>query len=150
MKKRTSKRKPKMGQGVVIGNLIILASSVVMATVVLFWIMSFTGSAETTYSTAIFQSNAQVSEQVSVDDVYFDSGPPKSITVYVRNFGDDPLKVVQVYVDGIAYTTTETTIVARTYGGVAVQYTGWTSGETYVISVATERGNQYEKSFRAP
>jgi hypothetical protein len=136
--------------GEVVSTLVVLVGAVMMAAVVLSWGLSLLGTTETSYSSALFQSNAQASEQVSIDDVRFVTGPPKSLQIYVRNFGDQPLSVVQVYIDAAAYTTTETTVVARTYGTIAVAYPDWSSGQTYVVRVATERGNIYERSFTAP
>lgn len=150
MKPPKMKGSSKRGVGEVIGNLIILMSSVVLATTVMFWGLSLQSGTQASYSEAIRQSNDQITEQLSIDEVYFNSGPPKSIKVYVRSFGDIPLRVVQIYVDGVAYTTTNTTIVARASAGVDTQYTGWTSGSTYIIRVATLRGNVYEQSFKAP
>ncbi len=143
------RRNHKSGNGVVIGNLIMIMASVAMASVLMYWSLSFQSGAQASYSTAIYQSNAQASEQISIDDVYFISSP-KSMTVYVRNFGDTPVMIKQVYVDGTSHTTTETTIVARTYGGVSVQYSSWLSTETHVIRVATALGSQYERSFKVP
>jgi len=138
------------GDAAVIGNLIMIAASVLMASIVMFWTFSFQQSAGSSFSQAIFQSAGQASEQFSIDDVNFVTGTPKTMRVYVRNFGDEPIKVVQVYVDSVNYTTTQTVVVARTYAAVTVQYSGWASGETHVIRVATERGGTFERSFRVP
>lgn len=147
---RPSRRR---GSSVVIGNLLILMASVMMATVVLYWALSFQGGAQSSYSTAIFQSNAQAGEQVSIDDVRFDN-TTKRVTVYVRNFGDIPLKVKQVYIDGVALNPPDpqdNVIVSRQSGTVTAEYSNWWfAGDTHVIRVATERGNQYERSFPVP
>ncbi len=150
MKPPKMKRSSKRGVGEVIGNLIILMSSVVLATTVMFWGLSLQSGTQASYSEAIRQSNDQVTEQLSIDEVYF-SGPT-SIRVYVRSFGDIPLRVVQIYVDGTActITTPETTIVARASLGVDATCTLWTGGTTYIIRVATLRGSTYERSFKAP
>ena len=140
------------GVSVIIGNLLILMASVMMATVVLYWALSFQGGAQSSYSTAIFQSNAQASEGVSIDTVIFDStsGSDKNLTVYVRNFGDIPLQVAQIYVDGVPYNTNSTeAVVSRSVKPIWVDF-NWDFGSTYIVRVATLRGNIYERSFLAP
>ncbi len=143
-----SKSIKRRGTSAVIGNLLILMASVMMATVVLYWAQSFQGSAQSSYSSAIFQSNAQASEGISIDDVNFNDN--SSLTVYVRNFADIPIRVAEIYIDGDASGVNPTTVVARSVEPVLVPVSGWTSESTYIIRVATERGNFYERSFRAP
>ncbi|MBI2184361.1 MAG: hypothetical protein HYU39_05315 [Thaumarchaeota archaeon] len=142
------------GVSTVIGNLLVLMGSVVMASIVMFWSLSFQGGSQASYSTSIFQSNAQASEQLSIDDAFYNSSGTKTITVYVRNFGDIPLTVAQIYVDAQNYTlitpSSQRIIVSRASANIRLQYSSWTSGETHMIRVATHRGNIYEKSFLVP
>ncbi|MBI2936868.1 MAG: hypothetical protein HYY22_01545 [Thaumarchaeota archaeon] len=136
------------GSSIVIGNLLMLSASVMMATVVLYWALSFQGGAQSSYSTAIFQSNAQASEGISIDDVKFNANG--TLTVYARNFADIPMKVAQVYVDGKVGNASETIVVARSAEPILARTSGWVNEATYIIRIATERGNIYERSFQAP
>lgn len=129
-----------------------MLASVMMATVVLYWALSFQGGAQSSYSTAIFQSNAQASEGISIDDVVFNNN--SSMTVYVRNFADIPIQVSQIYIDGSTGGVNPTTVVARSAEPVLVpisgSFSGWIAKHTYIVRVATLRGNVYERSFHAP
>lgn len=121
---------------------------VLLSSIIYFWASSVLGQTTATAGTALFQSNARIGEQIRIDDIYFTG---TTITVYVRNFGDRPFKVVNAYVDDVAQTTNPNplTIAAREPKSLSFTYT-WSSGTTYRVKVATDNSNTFEKSFLAP
>jgi archaellum component FlaG (FlaF/FlaG flagellin family) len=135
-------------QGEVVANLVMLVAAVVLSSTIYFWASSLLGQTTTLAGTSIFENNAKISEQIRIDDVYFTG---TTITVYVRNFGDIPFRVINAFVDDAAQTISPNplTVVAREPKSLSFTYS-WSSGTTYRIRVATDRGNNFEKSYVAP
>ncbi|MDV3244906.1 MAG: hypothetical protein LYZ66_07040 [Nitrososphaerales archaeon] len=100
------------GQAAVIGTLVLIAASALMATLALFWGLSLQGQSLSNFGQAIYRGNSQASEQLSIDGVLFTkicvggvppcallgNLPQFSPTVYVRNFGDLPLTVAAFHI----------------------------------------------------
>jgi len=115
--------------------------------IVLLWALSLTSSSQSGYEYGVLQSNAKLAEQFSIDDVYFNS---TGMVVYVRNYGDIPLKMVAAYIDGNSENISSVVIAAKGLEVVSIEGFVGVSGETYRIRVVSERGNYYEGSFKAP
>lgn len=133
-------------QGTIISELLILMIGVLIAGLVLIWALSFVSTGQTGFSEGVFFSNAKLAEQISIDNVDFGAN-----TIYVRNYGDSPVKIVAVYVDGNETTLVSgsITISARDSQPIVTSESLPEEG-TYSIRVATERGTQYEAMFTAP
>lgn len=95
------------GQGVVIATLIMVAASAMLTTIMLYWGLSIQGQGLGNFGTALANSDAAASEQVSIDSVLFTKISPASCptantvcfsaTVYVRNFGDNPINLAGIH-----------------------------------------------------
>lgn len=109
-----------------------------MATVVLLWGLNEVGTSRDTFSSAIRARMERAQERLTVEDVYFDGS--NTLTVYVRNTGGIQIVVDVVYIDHVAYTVTKTSIGVRELASITVTVS-LTSGQTYLITVATTRGS---------
>ncbi len=78
-----------------------VAASVLLTTIMLFWGISLQGQSNSNYGSAVFRSNSQASEQISIDSVLFTkvSSSPSvyTVTVYARNFGSNPIKLAGIH-----------------------------------------------------
>jgi len=166
------------GQAEIIGTLILIAASALMVTLALFWGLSIQGQSLSNFGQAIYRGNSQAAEQLSIDGVLFTKIATSSPfnfapTVYVRNFGDLPIKIAafhfKVLQSGISPAsydcelTTHTTIVARamlTFNldttnickvspGVVEFANAW-NGQTISIQVSTEGGTSFSKNYAVP
>jgi len=135
------------GQGVVISDLVLIAAGVMLGAAILLWSLSLTASEQSGYDVGVLQSGSKIAEQFSIDDVYFNS---TGMVVYVRNYGDVPVKMVAVYVDGESKSAETVSIAAGGVEAITVDGFVGVSGETYRVRVTSERGNYYEGSFKAP
>ncbi len=89
----------------VIATLIMLAAATLFTSIVLYWGLSIQGQSLQNYGGALFKSNNQVTEELSIDSTYFSaaSTTPKlyTSTLYVRNFGDSPIKIAAVHIKNL-------------------------------------------------
>ncbi|MFQ6134221.1 MAG: hypothetical protein ACE5KU_00200 [Nitrososphaerales archaeon] len=131
-------------QGTIVSEMLLLMIGILIAGLVLMWSLSFISAGQTSFSGGVFVSNAKLVEQISIDNVNFGTS-----TIYVRNYGDDSVKIVAVYVDGEEKTVTPKTISARDSQPVVTTESLPIEG-THSIRVATERGTYYEEMFKAP
>lgn len=122
--------------------MMILMIGVVISSFLLFWSLSLTSGSGEGFDTGIFANNAKLEEQISIDNINFDTK-----TIYVRNYGDNPVKIRAIYIDG-AKEDIDETITAR--NAVAINIANLPINRTITVRVATERGTQFEEMFKAP
>ncbi len=95
---RPAKRR---GVAVIIATLIMVAAAVLFTSIMMFWGLSFQGQSLSNYGSAINRSNNAAAEEISIDNVLFtkvtSSPNTYTATVYVRNFGDSPLKLAGIH-----------------------------------------------------
>jgi hypothetical protein len=142
------------GQAEVVGALILVGVSVLFTTIVLFWSQSVTGQAGSAMSTNIYLSNMRASEQFSIDEVLFGG---EELKVYVRNFGDVPVRITAVYVydtetGALLNTGTELpspkVVLPRSQSSISVSFKSSPYLNRMVsIRLASDRGNVYERVF---
>jgi flagellin-like protein len=97
----------------VITSLILILTTVSLATVFFFWAQGYLGQSQSATAAGINQNNNRVQEQFSVNQVRFwastDSSPSTlvstgdMVTVYIRNFGDIPVTIDHLYFNGVLY-----------------------------------------------
>ncbi len=163
----------------IIATLIMLAAATLFTSIVLYWGLAFQGQSLQNYGNAIFRSNNAAAEQVSIDTVLFTKfGSPTNAytaTIYVRNFGDNPIKIAGVHITNlqsgsipIGYDcelTPHLTIVARFMSSIALTTnvtcspalgipfstfsSSWNSA-TIQIKVSTEAGTSYQNNYAVP
>jgi flagellin-like protein len=97
----------------VITSLILIMTTVSLATVFFFWALGYMGQSQTATAAGINQNNGRVQEQSAVNQVRFwlssatnaqtivSSGD--MVTVYVRNYGDIPVTIDHVYFNGVLF-----------------------------------------------
>ncbi|MFC1753986.1 hypothetical protein ACFL96_11450 [Thermoproteota archaeon] len=114
---------------------------VIISSVIMMWGLSLISGTGEGFSGGIFSNNARIEEHISIDNVNF-----KSKTIYVRNYGDIPIKIRAIYVDEVIEEFDET-ITARNSKGINVTLP---FDMDIIVRLATERGTQYEEIFNAP
>lgn len=97
----------------VITSLVLIMTTVSLATVFFFWALGYMGQAQSATATGISQNNARVQEQFSINQVRFWSSTATSsstlvssgdmATIYIINFGDIPVIIDHVYYDGTLF-----------------------------------------------
>jgi hypothetical protein len=139
----------------VVGVLVLIGASVLMATVILFWAQSTIGQSQSSASANILRSNIQASEQFNIDDVLFGSTTTK---VYARNFGDVPVRIKAVYIidlgsGSILNSNPELpdtqVILPRTASSVPIPFNPSPHmGKMVAIRLASDTGNAFQETFR--
>ena len=133
-------------QATIISELLILMIGVLIASLVLFWSLSFVSTGQAGFSGGVSVSNERLAEQISIDNVNFDAD-----TIYVRNYGDSPVKIVAVYVDeNKTAMVSESIIISARDSQPIVTAVSLPEEGTHIFRVATERGTQYEGMFKTP
>ena len=96
----------------VITSLILILTTVSLATVFFFWALGYMGQSQSATATGINQNNNRVQEQFAINQVRFWSSTASStnivttgdmVTIYVRNFGDIPVTIDHLYFNGVLY-----------------------------------------------
>lgn len=96
----------------VITSLILILTTVSLATVFFFWALGYMGQSQTATAAGINQNNGKVQEQFTVNQARFWSSSVSNstlvssgdlVTVYVRNFGDIPVTIDHVYFNGVLF-----------------------------------------------
>jgi len=118
--------------------------AIVMGGIMMAWAMGLIGSYQGGTQIQYMLIGERAQEAIVIENVWFETGTPKKITVFARNVGVREAKLVSIYVGGSSYTPNGTWPYTLTVAGkVALQITyAWASGESYLIVVATARGNQ--------
>lgn len=130
-------------EGTIISELLILLIGIIIASFIMLWGLSLISGTGEGFIGGLFSNNAQLEEHISIDTVDF-----KSKTIYIRNYGDIPIKIRSIYIDD-EKKDFEETISARNSKGINVTHVFY-PGITYTVRLATERGTQFEEMFRAP
>ncbi len=133
-----------------------------LASVLLVLIVAGLGALLLSYSTSSFQltqdtartlssvSSAASKERLTVEFVQFSS--PSTITVYVRNTGKIDATILALYISDptgkvLSNTPTSLALNLLQLGNVVVSFT-FTSGSTYLITLATSRGSSLTSSWK--
>lgn len=141
-------RNQRKAEGTVISELLILLIGVVITSFILFWGLSLISGSSEGFIGGIFANNARIEENISIDNINFENK-----IIYVRNYGDNPVKISATYINDIVEEIEiPITVSARNSEEIIVENNGesFTSDSTYIIKIATERGTVYEEMFVAP
>jgi flagellin-like protein len=140
----------------VLTSLLLVMTTVSLSTIFFFWSIGYLGQSQSAISVGLSSGNARVQEQFSIEQVRF-WGTNNQITVYIRNFGDLPVTVDHVFLNGKLYAPDTTpSITAVTITGRAVQSITitesslWSSSQNFIIEVASNRGNTFKQGYTAP
>ena len=163
----------------VIATLIMVAAAALFTSIMLYWGSAYLGQSTTNLGGAIFRSNNAAAEGISIDTVLFTKiGSPTNaytVTLYVRNFGDTPVKIAGVHFKNLQsgattpgydceVTPSHMTIVARAtkqivlasnltcspaLGTSSTLAPTW-NGASISIRVNTEAGTSYQNNYSIP
>jgi len=136
--------KQKAAVSTIVATILMINMAIVMGGIMIAWAMGLIGSYQGGTQIQYMLMDERVQEAITVECVWFESGPPKKITFFVRNIGVREAKLTTLYVNGTSYTPNGTWPYTLTVGSrvtLLVNYT-WTSGAIYLITIATTRGNK--------
>ncbi len=169
------------GVAVIIATLIMIAAAVLFTSIMLYWGQAYLGQSTTNLGSAIFRSNNAAAEDISIDGVLFVKGGSGlcvgsgyCVTVYVRNFGDTPVRIAGIHIANLqsvvsqAFDCEVTTnppavthmvIVARKMNVVNLSNNCSTTGlllppswasNSISIQVSSEAGTKYQNNYSLP
>jgi len=133
----------------IISVVLVTVMTLSLAVPVLMWSTNLISGYQSSYGNIFSRNIDKLQESFIVEDVWFVA--QNNITVYVKNVGEVTIKVVNVYVDNTPRTTSPTTKIININGHdkLCVTDKSWISGETYVITIVTERGNSLSSYWEA-
>lgn len=133
--------KGRRGVSHIISVLLVTVMTVALSVSVLVWSVNLVGQYQGSYGIQFSQTIDKLRECFVIEDVWFVD--EDNITIYVKNVGDISIKVVSVYVNYVPVTTSPSsqTIGIGEHEKLCVVDQSWTSGQTYPITIVTERGN---------
>lgn len=137
----------RQGQVSVVGVMVILMVTVILATTVYYWGISMVTGSQTGMEAPIDVNIQRLSEELTMETVKFAAG---NLTVYATNVGVVDVTVSAVYVNNEMYPVTPPQTLKPGERGEITINVEWVSGETYHIALATSLGNLYETYVRAP
>jgi len=123
---------------------------------------AFSGGSQLFYQ----QRGQALQENFVIEEVFFEKNTTGQVFVFVRNVGLININVVAIYANGVSLTPNSvlTVFAPCSFSGTPLsvsigvgsvcefswQPSLWTSGTTFLIVVASQRGNQVASSWRAP
>jgi FlaG/FlaF family flagellin (archaellin) len=121
-----------------------------LSAMVLTWSMNTVGSAQSSYEQVIQADVERIKERFVVEHVVFDTGGP-SMTVYVRNVGQVPLKIDAVYFNDTRITVSPVLEVGPgRSGSFTVTTPSFSKGDIVQVIIATQRGNTVGGFHKVP
>ncbi len=141
-------RNQRKAEGTIISEMLVLLIGIIITSFILLWGLSLISGSGEGFIGGIFANNARIEENISIDNINFENK-----IIYVRNYGDKPLKISAIYINDIVKEfKIPITVSARNSKEINVENNGddFTSDSTYIIKIATERGTLYEEMYVAP
>jgi len=139
----------------IVATILTINMAIVMGGVLIAWAMGLIGSYQGGYQIQYMLMGEKMQESIVIEHAWFITGPPKNITIFVRNVGAREAKLVALYVDGVSYNPNGTASpwsYSLPVGRKVVLWTtgvSWVSGTKYLIVVATAKGNQARAEWTA-
>jgi len=147
--------KQKAAVSTIVATILMINLAIVMGGIMVAWAMGLIGSYQGGTQIQYMLIGERAQEAIVIENVWFQTGTPKKITIFVRNVGAREAKLLSLYVGGSPYTPNGTWpyilyVTPPSASKVALQITySWTSGASYLIVVATARGNQARGEWTA-
>jgi len=88
-------------------------------------------------------------ERFIVEDVWFRTGTPRTIAIYVYNTGKVTISFAAVYVNYTSQSFTTLTLDVGSHSWLNVTYS-WNLNTVYHINIASSRGTQIADYYMAP
>ena len=157
----------RLGVSTVIANMLMILITLSLAAILVAWAGTSYGAF--TGGTQIFfaQRGQALQERFVIEYVYFVTGPPSKIEVFVRNVGFEQIQIAAIYVNGVSFSGSSmgavspcqlankavTITVGSTSATPVCEFdiaTSWTSGSTIYFVAASLRGEQASYNARGP
>jgi len=149
----------KKGVSTIIATILMANIVIVMFVIILAGFMPSIGLA--TSKADVWYSSQKESdrERIAIEMIYFNETAPKTIDVYVRNVGEIDVKIAMIFVNGEPQINTSPVlpgfpIYVKTeevdpIEKFSVTY-DWAMNTTYIVKVATARGNRDVSTAQPP
>lgn len=127
----------------------LIGAAVALSTIVLFWGLGLISQGQSDLGIGISESNAQIGEQFEVEDIFWNSSG--GIIFYIRNFGDQPLTIDRLIIDGSDESDSidPAVITSRNVEAIFSSFP-WSSADTYTIVIGSNRGTYQEIEVSTP
>jgi archaellum component FlaF (FlaF/FlaG flagellin family) len=131
------------GLSTVIGTVMMISATMAMGVLAISWAVPTLDLYQSNAGLYYQQRSNALKESFIIEDVWFNlTANPRTIDITLRNVGSIEIKVVALYINGTNYLTgTPMVYVGHRSAPIRITY-NWQSGKVYVITVATQRGNQ--------
>ena len=145
----------KKGVSTIVATILTINMAIVMGGVLIAWAMGLIGSYQGGYQIQYMLMGEKMQESIVIEHAWFITGPPKNMTIFVRNVGAKEAKLVALYVNGTSYNPNGTAgpwSYTLPVGSKVVLWTtgvNWASGAKNLIVVATARGSQARAEWTA-
>jgi hypothetical protein len=157
----------KKGISTIVANMMMIGITLSLGAILVAWAGqsygAFSGGSGLFYQ----QREQALQENFVIEEVFFEKNTTGQVFVFVRNVGLININVVAIYANGVPLTPNSvltvfapcsfstTTPVSASIGVGSVcefswQPSLWTSGSTFLIVVASQRGNQVASTWRGP
>jgi len=152
------------GVSPVISNIILVAAVITVGFAVLAWTYSTSSSYTTQYGTTVSSDIDKLRERVAFEYIFYNNaGSPKTLTVYLMNFGKvNNVNVTTVYVSNSSWLTTFSSPQLKFLNTTQTSYLdvgeeGYfvlssitlQTGISYNVKIVTWRGSIFESTFVA-
>jgi archaellum component FlaF (FlaF/FlaG flagellin family) len=152
------------GISTVVANMMMIGITLSLGAILIAWAGqsygAFSGGSQLFYQ----QREQALQENFVIEEVFFEKNTTGQIFVFVRNVGLININVVAIYANGAPIASTSLNIATCPFSGtppsasipvgVVCEFSWqpplWTSGFTFLIVVASQRGNQVASTWRAP
>lgn len=127
----------------------LIGAAVGLSSIMLFWGSGLISQSQSDFGAGIFASNARIGEQFEIEDIFW--GPSYSgIIFYIRNYGDTPIMIDRLIINGIDESSTISNLVvtSRNVEPLISSYT-WSS-DVYTILIGSNRGTYFEFEVTSP
>jgi len=149
------KWKSKLGVSTIVANMLMITITLSLAAILVAWAGTSYGAF--TGGTQLFfvQRGEALQERVVIENVFFNK-TQNLVRTFVRNVGVEDIKIVAIYINGTSLTPISGSpcTLPKVLGvGAVCEFDfnrTWSSGNIFIIVVATARGNQAATTARAP
>ncbi|MFC1753991.1 hypothetical protein ACFL96_11475 [Thermoproteota archaeon] len=128
----------------------LIGAAVGLSSIMLFWGGGLISQSQSDLGSGISESNSRLGEQFEVEDIYWNPDH-SNMTFHIRNFGDPPITIDRLLINGADNSSSINTIVvtSRNVGSLTASFT-WSSSVVYTFLIGSNRGTYFEIEVTAP
>jgi len=168
-KRRSRRLWSRRGISTVVANVMMIGITLSLAAILVAWSGASYGAFSGGSSIYYQQRGQALEENFVIEEVFFEKNTTGQIFIFVRNVGMININVAAIYLNGTSITTFQFSCTTTTplptsisvsqvcefswipqISGDALCGTVWCSGDLFVITVASQRGNQVTTTMRGP